>query len=271
MRFLQGVLTCNLEPLKAADASLGALLTPQGKIICDFLIVRDDEDGFLIDMNRALCSDLVHRLKLYRLRAKIEIEDLSDHLAVFAFWGDELTLDDGLVFADPRPGALGWRAILPLAEAVSLVAQAGAHLVEADDYHGRRITAGIPEGGKDFALGDTFPHEANFDQLGGVDFAKGCYVGQEVVSRMHHRANVKKRIVPIVFDGPRPMSGVEVIAGEKTLGYTGSAVPQRGLALLRLDQVGDAMAEGKTITAGGIEVRLTKPDWATFDVPGTAS
>lgn len=271
MRFLQGVLTCNLEPLKAADASLGALLSPQGKIICDFLIVRDDEDGFLIDMNRALCRDLVHRLKLYRLRAKIEIEDLSDRLAVFAFWGDELTLDDGLVFADPRPGALGWRAILPLAEAGNLVAKAGAHLVEADDYHGRRITAGIPEGGKDFALGDTFPHEANFDQLGGVDFAKGCYIGQEVVSRMHHRANVKKRIVPIVFDGPRPMSGVEVIAGEKTLGYTGSAVPQHGLALLRLDQVGDALAEGKTITAGGIEVRLTKPDWATFDVPGTAS
>ena len=151
-------------------------------------------------------------------------------------------------------------APLPL----EIVADAGA-------YDAHRIRLGIPEGGRDFIYGDTFPHEADMDQLAGVDFHKGCYVGQEVVSRMQHRGTARTRVIPIAFPDFPPMEGLDVTAGDKTIGVMGSAAEGHGLAKLRLDRVADALAAGEPITAGGIAISPRKPDWARFDWPEEAA
>ncbi|WP_099900809.1 YgfZ/GcvT domain-containing protein, partial [Methylobacterium frigidaeris] len=188
--FLQGLLTCNVETLPEGEARLGALLSPQGKILFDFLVSRAP-DGFRLDVARDRVTDLVKRLTLYRLRAQVTIEVLP--LAVVAGWGAEAPSP---ALRDGRLADLGWRLYLPEDEAPATDADAAA-------YAAHRIGLGVPEGGTDFALGDAFPHEALMDQLGGVDFKKGCYVGQEVVSRMQHRGTARTRIVPLIYrDGP---------------------------------------------------------------------
>ncbi|MBN9062781.1 MAG: folate-binding protein YgfZ [Rhizobiales bacterium] len=263
--WLNNLVTCDVAGLKPGAGRWGALLTPQGKIIVDFLVTQaaDDAEGFLLDAPRALAADLVKRLTLYRLRAKITIEDLADSRAVIAAW-DEAEAPAGTAFDDPRDAALGRRLIVP--------AGGAAATADASAYHARRIALGVPEGGKDFIYGDTFPHEADMDQLGGVDFKKGCYVGQEVVSRMQHRGSGgRTRIVPVVYEGGfSATEGVEIMAGEKIIGATGSNANGRGLAKLRLDRVEDALAAGVAITAGGLALRLEKPAWATFAFPGEA-
>ena len=129
----------------------------------------------------------------------------------------------------------------------------------------------MPRGGVDFAYGDAFPHEADMDQLNGVDFEKGCYVGQEVVSRIEHRARARSRIVPVAYDEFAPEDGVPVMAGERSVGTMGSAARGRGLAMLRLDRTAEALAAGDALSAGGIPIRLVKPEWARFAFPGEAT
>jgi folate-binding protein YgfZ len=127
----------------------------------------------------------------------------------------------------------------------------------------------VPDGGKDFVYGDAYPHETDMDQLNGVDFDKGCFIGQEVVSRMERKATPKTRVVQVTFETP-PAAGVEVRAGERPAGNMGSAANGTGLAMLRLDRIHDALRKGEKITAGGIEISLKKPDWARFAFPGEA-
>ena len=265
-KFLQGLVTCDVTAIPEGEARFGALLTPQGKIVVDFLVFAAPEGiggGFLIDAPRALAADLAKKLAFYRLRAKVAVEDQSDQLGVTAFWGkDDRPAVGGVVARDPRHPALGWRMIAPLP--LEIVADAGA-------YDAHRIRLGIPEGGRDFIYGDTFPHEADMDQLAGVDFHKGCYVGQEVVSRMQHRGTARTRVIPVAFPDFPPMEGLDVTAGDKTIGVMGSAAEGHGLAKLRLDRVADALAAGEPITAGGIAISPRKPDWARFDWPGEAA
>ncbi|AMJ61201.1 CAF17-like 4Fe-4S cluster assembly/insertion protein YgfZ [Bosea sp. PAMC 26642] len=267
--FLQGVITCDIDTITPERAGYGALLTPQGKIICDFLIVAVAEDeggGFLLDTPLLLVPDLMKRLKLYKLRAKVALDDLSEASAVIAADdGGLLPSESGLVYTDPRLPALGQRAITDRA---GIAAIAGD---DASSYHARRIALGVPDGGKDFVYGDAFPHEALLDQLNGVSFKKGCYVGQEVVSRMQHRGTARTRIVPVIFsDGVVPEDGVEATAGTKTLGRIGSCADGRGLAMLRLDRVADALAEGLPLLGGGVAFALEKPAFARFLFPGEA-
>ena len=143
----------------------------------------------------------------------------------------------------------------------------GATLVDAAEYEAHRIALGVPRGGVDFTYGDAFPHEADMDQLAGVDFAKGCYVGQEVVSRMQHRASTRTRVVPVVLDGFGPEPGAAVTAGDKAVGTMGSSAQRRGLALLRLDRLADALAAGTPLVSGGVKIAATKPAWARFAWP----
>ena len=142
--------------------------------------------------------------------------------------------------------------------------------MEPSAYEAHRIALGVPRGGLDFAYGDAYPHETDMDQLGGVDFDKGCYVGQEVVSRVEHRASARARVVPIAYDDLAPDAGTPVMAGDKQVGTLGSTAQGRGLALLRLDRVADALARGVPLTSGGIPIRPVKPDWAKFAWPGEA-
>jgi folate-binding protein YgfZ len=157
--------------------------------------------------------------------------------------------------------------MIPPHRAADAAARLGATLVDASAYEAHRIALGIPHGGVDFRYGDAFPHETDMDQLGGVDFTKGCYVGQEVVSRMEHRGIARTRTVAVRYDGAPPQVGVAVTAGERQIGTMGSTANGHGIALLRLDRVADALSRGDTFLAGGVAVRPIKPEWARFAFP----
>jgi tRNA-modifying protein YgfZ len=282
-KFLHGLVTADVLNLKPGEAKFCALLTPQGKIIADFLVTEAPASaggGFFLDVERAQIVALIDKLNLYKLRAKVIVEDLSDVLGVLAAWNgsspaallpaNEAGEAVGLGYADPRLPALGLRVMLPPHRAAAVAAALGAALADAAAYEAHRIALGVPRGGIDFAYGDAFPHEADMDQLGGVDFQKGCYIGQEVVSRMEHRGTARSRAVPIAYDGaaPAPERAAPVVAGDRTLGVMGSAAAGRGIAVLRLDRVADALSGGETLTAAGVAVRPIKPDWARFKFPG---
>jgi hypothetical protein len=185
-----------------------------------------------------------------------------------AVWDGTGTTEYGLIYTDPRLPALGQRLMLPPHLAKAAAADLGAELFEAQAYEAYRIAEGVPRGGLDFIYGDAFPHETDMDQLAGIDFDKGCYVGQEVVSRMEHRSTARNRIVPIAASDFAPDAGVPVMAGDRQVGVTGSHAGNRGLAMLRLDRVAEARAAGTPLTAGGIAIEPRKPDWAKFDWPG---
>jgi tRNA-modifying protein YgfZ len=272
--FLNGLVTCDMGKVSPDSARFGALLTPQGKILADFIVAEasaEDSGGFFLDCPRALASPLVEKLTFYRLRAKIAIKDLSAALAVMAAWPGSGDSESALCYADPRLPGLGMRAILPVELAAEAASDLGAELVSAEAYDAHRTALGVPRGGTDFIYGDTFPHEADMDQLAGVDFDKGCYVGQEVVSRVQHRASARKRVVPVIYGELTPMTGLPVMAGDKEIGMLGSSTKGRGLALLRLDRAADALAQGTVLTAGGIPIQPVRPAWATFAWPESKS
>ena len=274
-KFLNGLLTTDIARVTPERASFAALLTPQGKIMVDMIVAEaptDNGGGFFLDCPRALGQTLVDRLHFYKLRAKVTVEDLSDILGVMAIWDGAGRTEYGLCYADPRLPGLGIRCMLPRSIAAEAVADLGATLVEAGEYEAHRITLGAPRGGLDFQYNDAFPHEADMDQLNGIDFEKGCYVGQEVVSRVEHRGIARKRVVPVAFEDFAAEAGVVIKVGDMDIGVMGSSVrgTGRGLAMLRLDRVGDAVASGKPIISGGMTLTVIKPDWAQFDWPGSA-
>ncbi|AHY49198.1 CAF17-like 4Fe-4S cluster assembly/insertion protein YgfZ [Bradyrhizobium japonicum] len=259
--FLNGLITTDLDRLKPGLGRFGALLTPQGKIIVDFLITEvpaGHGGGFLIDCPKALAEGLATKLKFYKLRAKVTVENLD--LGVLAAWDGQLAAQPDLAFADPRNEALGTRILIPEDLKQKLSDLIGAELVDAAEYEAHRIALGVPRGGLDFMYSDAFPHETNMDRLAGVDFDKGCYVGQEVVSRMQHRGTARTRSVKVLLDDLSPEAGVSVMAGDKPVGTMGSSAQGKGIALVRIDRVADALDAGQPLTAGGLAVRLAEPD-----------
>jgi len=262
-KLLQGLITADMDRLEKQSAIFGGLLTPQGKILFDFFVVRAEE-GYLLETCREKAADLIKRLTFYKLRANVTITDVSEDHSVAALWGGAApeVAPPVIVYQDPRLAELGWRAIAPQSFDWSTVGS----IVAPETYHAHRIAHGVPEGGRDYAFGDTFPHDALFDQMDGVSFQKGCYVGQEVVSRVQHRSTARKRVVPL--DGSEPLQpGAEVKAGEAVIGSVGSVAGHRGLALLRIDRVGEALDKGHPITAGGVPVTVNLPSWARFGIP----
>jgi folate-binding protein YgfZ len=265
-KLLQGVITNDMEGLGKASALHAGLLSPQGKILFDFFVVRT-ADGYCLETARSRAAELAQRLTMYRLRAKAEIRDASADYSVAAFWGDANEPhghdEAPLWFADPRLPGLGYRELVTLHSDWALGGEETKSATQ-DDYTAHRIALGVPEGGRDYAFGDTFPHEALFDQLNGVSFTKGCYVGQEVVSRMQNRGTARKRVVPIVGERPLPATGASIVAGGVELGRLGSVAGQLGLALLRLDRVGEFTAKGEALWANEVPVRVELPAWAHF-------
>ncbi|MBR0685171.1 folate-binding protein YgfZ [Bradyrhizobium manausense] len=261
--FLNGLITTDVDRLKPGLGRFGALLTPQGKIIVDFLITEAPAGhggGFLIDCPKPLAEGFATKLKFYKLRAKVTVDNLSDDLGVLAAWDGQPTAQPDLAFADPRHAELGTRILIPADLKQKLSDLIGAELVDATDYEAHRIALGVPRGGLDFMYSDAFPHETNMDRLAGVDFDKGCYVGQEVVSRMQHRGTARTRSVKVLLDDLSPETGVSVMAGDKQVGTMGSSAKGKGIALVRIDRVADALDAGQPLTAGGLAVRLADPD-----------
>jgi folate-binding protein YgfZ len=265
--FLDNLVTCDLDRVSPQAARFGALLTPQGKILFDFLVFQSPQEiggAYFLDVLKVHAPDLSKRLGFYKLRAKVVVEDLSDSLSLVAGWDAPPPEDEaGLVVEDPRLPALGWRALGAAPAAAEFSRE------PAQKYNAQPIAHRVPEGGRAFLFGDAFPHEALMDQLRGVDFDKGCYVGQEVVSRMQHRGTARTRFVPALYEGGFAADlGVEVMAGDKVLGKTGTGADGRGLLMIRLDRAEDALRSGETIRAGGIPVKLEKPAWIGFAFPG---
>jgi folate-binding protein YgfZ len=259
-KLLQGLITNDIAKARDGAAVHAGLLTPQGKILFDFFVVPS-EDGFLLEVAAGQVSDLMKRIVFYKLRAQAEVSEAP--YSVVAVWSERPpTLPEGaILYADPRLPALGYRVLLP--SPVSLAALGCAEASEAE-YHSLRIRLGVPQGGLDYAYGDAFPHEALFDQLHGVDFKKGCYVGQEVVSRMEHRGTARKRVVPIAGTAALPSPGTSIEAGATALGNLGSVSGSHGLALMRLDRAVEALKAGIPMRAGEVTVTLDRPAWARF-------
>ncbi len=249
--FLDNLITNDMDLLDGRPAIHAGLLTPQGKILFAFFVVRHD-NGFLLDVRGEQAGELIKRLTLYKLRAKVAFEDLSASHVVAVTWGDGSPSWPGaVVFADPRHRDLGLRGIMTREAAGALAAdEAGVA-----DWHAHRIALGVAEAGHDFNAADTFPHEANFDRDGSVSFTKGCFVGQEVVARMQHKTVVRKRIVRVTGDGPLA-TGTALGAGTAEIGNIGSVASLSGLALVRLDRAEDALAKGVALAAGDVTITI---------------
>ena len=258
---LEGLLTNSLNRLANQPAIHTGLLSPQGKILFDFFLIKA-ADGYLIDVDRNMADDLIKRLTFYRLRADVQFENISETMAVAAMWPAPPSTPGGIIaYPDPRHADLGVRLALPSAR----LGEIPAEQTSMDAYHVHRISIGVPEAGLDYALADTFPHEALYDQLHSIDFKKGCFIGQEVVSRMQHRGTARKRAIRVAGNGAL-VSGNSVEAGEATIGTLGSASDASAIAMLRLDRAAEATTKGVTIKAGGIAISLDPPDWIAFDI-----
>lgn len=246
--FLQGLITQDLDRLSPDAAIFAALLTPQGKILFDFFIA-DAGESFLLDCHGEAAPALVKRLTLYKLRAKVSVA-LDESLAVGASV-EKPALDEGVVFADPRQPALGFRTIGP----------SSAFSADAGDYDQRRIALGVPEFGRDFGSEEPFLLDVNYDALNGVSYKKGCFVGQEVTSRMKRKGEVRKRTLIAEFDGHAPEKGSAITAGASTLGDVMSGADNKALALVRLDRWEKAQAEGAAPECNGQRLHLHFPDY----------
>lgn len=237
--FLQGLITQDVDSLTPGEIRFGALLNPQGRLLFDLFVVGR-EGGAWLDVARDQRDALILRLTMYRLRAKVTIA--ADDAPVMAAWGEHSPGPEWL--CDPRLPALGWRGYDVAAAA------------DADEiaYDAHRLALGVP-GPADWGVEKTYPIEANFDLLHGIDFKKGCFVGQETTSRMKRRGQIKNRMLPLAFDGAPPPAGAELLNGERRAGEVLSGQPGRAIALVRLDRLdGD-------LTADGVAVRAETPDW----------
>ena len=260
--FLNGLITADAAKVAPGRALYAGLLTPQGKVLFDF-IVFSDGGRFLFDVARTNLADFAKRLTFYRLRARVEVDDLSEGRRVIATWGEAAPTLDGAVAPDPRLAALGWRAVVADDDAEP----AGLTPASEAEYDAHRIALGVPEGGIDFPFGEPFPHDTDMDQLGGVDFAKGCYVGQEVVSRMEHRGTARRRVVVARGLAPLPAPGTPLTASGRPLGTLGSSAGGEAIALVRLDRAKQAIDGGQPIHAGAATITLALPTWARFGWP----
>jgi folate-binding protein YgfZ len=262
--FLQGLVTNDVERLAEGEAVYAALLTPQGKIITDFFVASAGE-ALLLDCAASAASDLAARLKKYKLRARVDIADRASGLCVAALPVDAKV--EGVAnFADPRLAELGRRAIGGGAQLEAAVTSAGCQLAPEAGYERRRLALGVPDT-KDMPPETAFPLDCNFEELHGVDFKKGCYIGQELTARMKHRATARKRFLPVSGSSPLPAYGTVITLAGIPIGEMKSSLDGLGLAVIRLDRLGTA----KEVEAGGAMLAIGMPAYALILPQGEAS
>lgn len=259
---LQNIVTSDLDALGPGQAQPSALLTPQGKILFDFLVSRQDDQILRLDCPAGVADDLVRRLTLYKLRAKAEIAK-QDQVSVAVSWQ-----------TDSVPSHNDSSSIRDMRFAAPVEVRRIYEPIEADasveDWTAFRIGQGVAESGSDYALGDAFPHDVLLDELGGVGFRKGCYVGQEVVSRMQHRGTARRRVLMVAAESALPAPGTEITSGGRGIGTLGSTAGQSGIAIVRIDRAKEAMDAGTPILAGDVPVSLKIPAFARFTYPQAA-
>lgn len=271
--FLQGLITNDMDALTPDHAIYAALLTPQGKYLYDFFLVEHD-GTILLDCTADRREGLKRRLAMYKLRAKVAIDDAAEDIQIYALIGrgapEALGLREepghcrpfrgGVAYVDPRLSAMGARAILP-ADSASALLTTEFSAADAATYEALRISLGIPESGIDLVPEKSFPLECGFEELNGVDFDKGCYVGQEVTARMKHRSLVRRRLFPVAFNGPTPETGASVTRDGADAGEIRSVADGVGLALLKLDHARAAIETGAPLEIGNARAMLERPEW----------
>ncbi len=274
--FLQGLVSNDVAKVSPGRASYAAFLTAQGKFLHDFFIV-DLGEFLLLDCERDRAEDLKKRLSLYKLRSKVVLGLVSNEYRTLAAFGptvaEKMRLTEpgqameyagGIAYLDPRLPEMGVRFLLHPGLGEDPLVAIGCVRAEPEDYDALRISKGLPDGSRDMIVDKAILLENGFDELGGIDWKKGCYIGQELTARTKYRGLIKKRLMPVEVDGPMPAPGTEITFDGKEAGEMRSGHGSHGLALLRLEAVEKALAEGKPLTAG--EARLTpmKPAWASF-------
>ena len=273
--FLQGLISNDVTKAAPGRAIYAALLTPQGKFLHDFFLVEHGEH-LLLDCEGARLPDLLKRLTIYRLRANVTLDDVSADHAVAALFGvDALAaagLDseagvaapfaDGIAYVDPRLAAVGARALLPRATAREALEGAGFVAAEAAEYDRLRLANALPDGSRDLVVEKSILLESGFEELNGVDFEKGCFVGQELTARTKYRALIRKRLMRVDVDGPLPAPGTPIMLGDKEAGEMRSGRDGTAIALIRLERLEEA--EGAPLTAGEARIRPVKPAWAAY-------
>lgn len=272
-QFLQGLVSNDVAKATPDHALYAALLTAQGKYLHDFFVVALD-DALYLDGEAARLADLKRRLGLYKLRAKVSLGEASDRYAVAAAFGDG-ALDalglplqrgaatrfaDGVAYVDPRLAELGVRLLLPRSAGAAPLAERGFGISDAAAYDRLRLALGVPDGSRDLLVDKSILLESGFDELNGIDWQKGCYVGQELTARTKYRGLIKKRLMPVAVEGPLPPPGTPVMAGDQEAGEMRSGRDGIALALLRLE----ATTDGKPLTAAGAKLTPRKPVWANF-------
>jgi folate-binding protein YgfZ len=272
--FLQGLISNDITKVDGTRAIYSGFLTAQGRYLHDFF-VAEIGDTFYLDCERARLDDLRRRLSLYKLRAKVSLAAVGDAMAVVALFGPGTVqalglpeeagsaqpLKGGVVFVDPRLVGLGARAIVPR-DAISVFAEKGYKPGSFEAYDALRLSLGVPDGSRDLTVEKALLLENGFDELNGVDWKKGCYVGQELTARMKYRALTRKRLTPVRIEGPAPQPGTAVMLDDQEAGEMRSVHGTLGLALLRLEVLEQAEKDGKALTAGSARVTPVKPAWA---------
>ncbi len=274
--FLQGLISNDIRRVGKDRAIWAALLTPQGKFLHDFFVVEID-DAFYLDCEAERLSDLGQRLARYKLRAKVDLEAAEGWQVAAAYGGSALAAlglpvergaatlrAGGAIYVDPRLAAAGARAVLPPGAAGVLFAECGFREQSFEHYDRFRLELGLPDGSRDMEIAKSVLLECNFDALDGIDWEKGCYVGQEVTARTRYRGLVKRRLVPVRIEGGAPAPGTPVRLGEAPAGELRSVTGDRGLALLRLDALERVFAGNESLLADGARLVAIKPDWADF-------
>jgi len=271
--FLQGLVSNDVEKVGPAQARYAALLTAQGKYLHDFMMI-EFADQIWLEAEAGRLGDLKRRLSIYRLRAKAALDEPPELAVAVAFGkgaaaamglseepGAGRNFASGVAFVDPRLAALGVRCILPRADLRAALEAAGLAESGFADYDSHRLELGVPDGGRDLIAEKSILLEAGFDELNGVDWQKGCYIGQELTARTKYRGLIKKRLMPVAIDGPTPAPGTIVTADGREAGEMRSSRDGLGLALLRIEPV----SAGKQLKAGETTLRPSTPGWMRLD------
>lgn len=271
-QFLQGLISNDMRKVAPSQAIWAALLTPQGKFLHDFFITERAADGaFLLEVETHRLEDLARRLKLYRLRSKVDVLDERSSLGVAAIFGDEIswpslsaegsadTFGSGVVYRDPRLGAAGLRLAASAHDVRSLLAGKGYREASAEDYDQWRLGLGLPDGSRDLAPEKATLMESGFDELHGIDWGKGCYIGQELTARMKYRGLVKKRLVPITAADRLPEPGTIILREGVEVGEVRSSRGKNGLALIKTDAL--AMIPPTPLLSLNQEITPHLPSW----------
>lgn len=276
--YLQGLVSNDVTRLSEGKAIWAALLTPQGKFRHDFFMCSWADDRILIDgEGDARMMDLGQTLRRYVLRADATL-DIERTTAVFAVFGDGAidafglppeagatgSVAGGIAFVDPRLPAMGLRVVAPAEATLGALEALGATAVDRASYDRHRIALGLPDGSRDMMPDKAILLENGFDELGGADWKKGCYMGQELTARTKYRGLVKKRLMPVSFDGDAPENGTIIKLDGREVGEMRSSCEGIGLALLRLEALEKAQETGSAFLANDLELHPSKPDWASF-------